>query len=52
MIDSEFQKELEERIEQVEAGVIEVVSMKKRDYIGVAVIAFVCLAGIIAGAYL
>lgn len=52
MTEQEFQKELETRIEQVETGVSEVVRMKKRDYIEVAVIACICLAGIVAGAFL
>ncbi len=52
MTEQEFQQELETRIEQVEAGVPEVVQMKKCDYIEAAVIACICLVGIVAGAFL
>lgn len=52
MRSQEFEQELEERIAQVEKGVAEVRPMRKRDYMEVAVIAFVCLAGIVAGAFL
>ncbi len=52
MREQEFEKELEERIAQVEKGVDKVRPMRKRDYVEVAVIAFVCLAGIVAGAFL
>lgn len=52
MTEQEFQKELEERIEQVEKGVAEVQPMRKRDYVEVAVIALVCLSGIVAGVFL
>lgn len=52
MTEKEFEKELEERIAQVEKGVVEVQPMRKRDYVEVSVIALVCLAGIVAGAFL
>ena len=52
MRSQEFEKELEERIAQVEKGAAGVRPMKKREYVEVAVIAFVCLAGIVAGAFL
>ena len=52
MTEQEFEQELEARIGQVEKGVAEVRSMRKKDYIEVAVIALSCLAGIVAGAFL
>lgn len=52
MTEKAFEEELEERIAQVEKGVTGVRPMKKRDYVEVAVIALVCLAGIVAGAFL
>lgn len=52
MTEQEFQQELEARIEQVEAGVPEAARIKKRDYIEVAVIACICLLGIVVGAFL
>ena len=52
MTEQEFRQELETRIEQVESGAPEVRKMSKRDYIGVGVIVFICLAGIVAGAFL
>lgn len=52
MTEQEFQKEIMLRIEQVEHGIPKVKRMKKRDYIEVGVIVFICLMGIIAGAFL
>lgn len=52
MTEQEFQRELEVRIEQVEAGVPEVRRMSKRDYIQVGAVVLICLAGIVAGAFL
>lgn len=52
MTEHEFQQELEARIKQVESGVSEVRRMNKRDYIEVGVIVLICLAGIVAGAFL
>lgn len=52
MVKQEFEQELEARIEQVEAGMPEVWRMGKRDYIEVGIVALICLAGIVAGAFL
>lgn len=52
MTEQEFEQELETRIEQVEKGVAEVQPMRKKDYVEVAVIALVCLVGIVVGAFL
>lgn len=52
MTEQEFQKELEARIEQVEAGVPGVRQMSKRDYVEVGAVVLICLAGIVAGAFL
>lgn len=52
MTEQEFRQELEARIGQVEAGVPEVRKMNKRDYIEVGIIVSICLAGIVAGAFL
>ena len=52
MTEKDFEKELNTRIRQVENGMPEVTAMKRRDYIEVAVIAVICLAGIIVGAFL
>ncbi len=52
MTEEEFELELKSRIDQVENGVDGVTPMKKKDYIEVAVLAGVCLFGILAGAFL
>lgn len=52
MTEQELEQELEVRIGQVEKGVTGIRPMEKKDYIEVAVIALVCLAGIVAGAFL
>lgn len=52
MTEQEFEKELEARITQVENGVSEIRPMRKRDYMEVGIIVLICLAGIIAGAFL
>ncbi len=52
MTDKEFENELNNRIEQVESGIPEIRKMNKKDYIQIVVIALLCLAGIIVGAFL
>ncbi|MBQ4522332.1 MAG: hypothetical protein IJA10_05195 [Lachnospiraceae bacterium] len=52
MTEKEFEKEIELRIAQVENGMPDIKRMQKRDYIEVGVIVFICLIGIIAGAFL
>lgn len=52
MTENEFELELESRISEVEEGIAEIKSMKKKDYIEIGIVVLICLAGIIAGAFL
>lgn len=52
MTEQEFEQELGARIKQVEKGINGISPMRKMDYIEVAVIVLICLAGIVAGAFL
>ena len=52
MNDKEFENELNARIEQVQDGITDIPKMNKKDYIQIVVIALLCLAGIIVGAFL
>lgn len=52
MTEKELEQELMTRIEQMEKGSPRISTMNKRDYIEVTVLVFLCLAGIVAGAFL
>ena len=52
MTEKEFEKEIELRIAQVEDGIPEIKKMKKKDYVQVGIVVFICLIGMIAGAFL